>query len=194
MQLETTHNSTSNDYHLDKEVRAKWATNRFMVDTQNSSNQETSQLGHAVSLLQSVLWSAGSELREDMQIKLSQDRPTFDKDWQWIGSYSMWRAATWAYLYPDNLLLPAHRRESKQTPGFRTLLNSLENDTPSDGFESSLSNYIGYFSDICNLVIQISATFYDPKSQGHDVLFFAKSHHTGKSLLVQAQVCRKHKY
>jgi hypothetical protein len=105
---------------------AGWLTERYQVDVATSGTVLSTRMDQAVQSVQATLfalrasrlprahpagaWSLDSEQR-------------FDQEWRWIGSYDGWRAATLAFLYPENLLLPSLRTDRRQP--FADLLDAL---------------------------------------------------------------------
>ena len=76
---------------------------------------------------------------------------TFDEDWEWMGSYSTWRAAMFVFLYPENILLPSLRTE--KTPAFANLVKTLRSAgrvTPVQASAAARA-YQEYFEDVCAL-------------------------------------------
>ena len=68
-------------------------------------------------------WSAWEAVIAD---HLELDAPDFDAEWEWIGSYSTDRAATFVRLYPENLLLPS--LVTHRTPAFAQARRSIPPD------------------------------------------------------------------
>ena len=62
----------------------------------------------------------------DTTTPISLDAPYFDDEWTWMGSYATWRAAMMCRAYPENILDPALRPLQAQTPGFSSLVNSVQ--------------------------------------------------------------------
>jgi len=90
--------------------------------------------------------------------KLSMDAPDFDAEWTWMGSYATWRAAIMVLLYPENLLDPTLRDQQHQTPAFRALVTSVQQNatlTP-DQLSQMVSQYDTYYRDVCSLNVQAS--------------------------------------
>src|SRR5207244_12088547 len=84
------------------------------------------------------------------------DSDEFAAEWQWIGSYSTWRAAMFVFLYPENVLIPSLRRW--QTPAFRQLVSDLRNNRrlSADQACQAAANYARYFKDVCSLTLECS--------------------------------------
>ena len=72
---------------------------------------------HAVGLL----WSVRTALVGDVLSGLTLDAEDFDADWRWMGSYTTWRAAMFAFIYPENILFRRsgadRARYSRQSSG-----------------------------------------------------------------------------
>ena len=110
---------------------------RLLIDVKSSGHPKTTRIDQAVETLQSVLFSlragrfeeraaelgpnpaAGWELEQREQYKEEH----FDQELKWMGSQETWRAAMFAFLYPENLLIPSLREDSTQA--FRDLVTNL---------------------------------------------------------------------
>jgi hypothetical protein len=79
--------------------------------------------------------------------------PQFDEEWQWLGSYSTFRAATFVFLYPENILQPSLLRD--QTPAFQQLIaNTRGQRLDAQSACQYAEEYASYFRDICSLEIE----------------------------------------
>ena len=130
---------------------ARWASDSFLIDAQAGACAMTTRAAHAIDALLALLWSLRTGQLRDSYPQLALVGPSFDADWQWIGSYATWRSAVLVRLYPQNLLRPNLRRH--QTPMFAEILRELRG-----GGQLSLRSarrlarrYADYFQDVCNL-------------------------------------------
>lgn len=116
---------------------AEALTRRLLIDVKSSGQPKTTRIDQAVETLQSILFSAraghfkerageldtnpaaGWKLEQRAQYKEEH----FDQELKWMGSQETWRAAMFAFLYPENLLLPSLRENS--TEAFKTLVTNL---------------------------------------------------------------------
>ncbi len=135
--------------------KAKSLTDQLLIDTQVSGCQKTTRISQAIETLQSLLWSIRTAQLYDTypQLKLLND-DVFDEEWNWIGSYTTWRAAMFVFLYPENILIPTLRKH--QTPGFQQLIDNLRknrNLNPEQACQEA-KKYSDYFRDICNLDVE----------------------------------------
>jgi hypothetical protein len=79
--------------------------------------------------------------------------PNIKTEWQWLGSYSTWRAAMFVFLYPENLLYPTLKR--RQSPKFIELTQKISDAnrfTPEDACSAG-QEFEDYISDIEKLEI-----------------------------------------
>nr|MBS0019745.1 ribosomal protein L7/L12 [Gammaproteobacteria bacterium] len=102
-------------------VKAKWATDRFLIDMQESGCRMITRVGQAAEMLQSLVVSIRTrrlDLGTGIRLTLKADH--FEEQWNWIGAYATWKAAMSVFVYPENILLPGLRR--RKTPAFESLL------------------------------------------------------------------------
>ena len=107
-------------------LKAKWLTDRLLIDMQVGPCQQTTRVSQAIETLQNLLWSVRTGQLYDTYPDLGatqEFQDYFDEEWQWIGSYATWRAAVMVFLYPENILMPHLRKH--QTPAFRQLVKNL---------------------------------------------------------------------
>lgn len=131
--------------------KAKWITDHFLIDASMDGCQKTNRIAQAIETIQGILWSIRAGLLTDTHAKLELVAPDFDEEWKWIGSYESWRSAVFAFLYPENILMPSLRQH--QTPAFRAMveeLRSIRRLTPAKAREIA-EHYATYFRDICSL-------------------------------------------
>ncbi len=155
------------------EDKAKWITDRLLIDTRVNGCQMTTRVSQAIETIQGLLWSlrTGQLKDKDAYPDLDLAAPDFDEEWDWIGSYASWRAAMFVFMYPENILLPSLRKH--QTPAFRDLVNELRNNrrlTPEQARQAA-QTYSEYFRDVCSLEVEAcakaSARINDANSNGY---------------------------
>jgi hypothetical protein len=124
---------------------------RLAISLSTGAGQKTTRVSQAFKTLQRILWGARTGILPPTDWQLESD--TFDADWTWLGSYATWRAAMFAHLYPENLLLPSLRREDRQTPLFREIVSDLRRRRRLDrrGARGVADSYSTYFRDVSNL-------------------------------------------
>ena len=140
----------------DLSAKARWITDRLLIDAQAGAGQLKTRVSQAIETVQSLIISArtGQLSNSHPTLTLAADR--FDEEWEWLGSYATWRAALMIYLRPENLLLPTLRR--RQTPGFRALTSELRASrrlSPAQA-RASAGSYEDYFRDVCSLSVATS--------------------------------------
>jgi hypothetical protein len=140
------------------ELHARWVTQRYQIDAQSGACQETTRTGQAIDTLLGLLWSVRTALVGDVLPGLTLDAEDFDADWRWMGSYATWRAAMFAFIYPENILLPALRR--RQSPVFAAIVGQLRLAGRTTGAEAAtaLRQYSDYLRDVHELQVQATAS------------------------------------
>jgi sugar lactone lactonase YvrE len=138
---------------LDK--KADMFSKRLMLDMKNNCCQKVTRVSQAMEVARGLLWGIRNNLLKgtfDLSIDLDSD--TFDKQWEWMGSYEKWRSAMFVNLYPENLLLP-HLREDG-TPLFNNITwDSINNPrfSPQDA-DMLAQQYANYYSDVSGMVVK----------------------------------------
>ncbi len=141
-------------------VKAETMSNRLLLDMQDSGCRVTTRLGLAIETLQTFLWGLRTgeldrEVYSDLKLKNAE---TFEKTWQWMGTYATWRAVMFVYIYPENLLLPSFKKE--QTPAFRALVKETRTNrrfSPAQACQAA-KRYSEYLTDVANLEIIATCT------------------------------------
>jgi hypothetical protein len=137
--------------------RAKWLSDRLLIDCSQGGKQKTTLIAQAIDTLQLLLFSLRTGQLEDIYPSLSlDDADDFDEEWEWIGSYATWRAAMFVFMYPENILIPSLKRH--RTPAFRNLVSSLRSNsrlTPEQA-RSIAKVYSDYFRDVCTMTLEAS--------------------------------------
>jgi len=138
------------------EHKTKWLTDNLLIDCKAAGCQTTSRISQAINTLQGLLFSVRTSQLNDSYPNLELDTDAFDEEWEWIGSYATWRSAMFAYLYPENILIPSLRRW--QTPAFRKLVNDTRRNrrlNPEYACKA-VQEYTDYFHDVATLRIEAS--------------------------------------
>lgn len=120
---------------------AERLTRELMIDLQSSPGEGTTRVGQAIETLQAMLFStragtlpAGDTGQAEWTIRAGKPGSLdFDTEWNWMGSYRSWLAATRVFAYPDNQLLPslyvAQPLLDTPTAACRTLMEDLRKAT-----------------------------------------------------------------
>lgn len=135
--------------------KAEWLTDNLLIDCQVDGSQMTTRISQAINTLQVLLFSVRTrQFHGSSRFEFKTD--AFDEEWEWLGSYATWRSAMFAYLYPENILIPSLRRW--QTPGFRKLLSDTRGNRRlnPEQLAKYLKEYSDYFFDVCQLTIEAS--------------------------------------
>ena len=156
--------------------KAKRLADLLEIDTQAGGCKQTTRISQAIVTVQGILWSLRTGQLQDTYEDLDIEAESFDEEWQWIGSYSSWRAAMFVFLYPENLLFPNLR--TSKTPAFQTMVQDIGRNnrlTPDDARKAAF-RYSDYLRDIGHLnmeaAVQAEAAYLDGRSV---VFIFASS-------------------
>ncbi len=140
----------------DLSSKAKYLSDRLLIDCQTDSCQKTTRISQALTTLQKLIFSLRTgQLDDTLNLSLTHTE-NLDIEWQWIGSYETFKAAVGVLLYPETVLLPSLRRQ--KTPAFRDLLKSLRNNrrlTPQGALDLA-ETYTEYFNDVGSLSVQVT--------------------------------------
>jgi hypothetical protein len=138
------------------DAKAKWVTDKLLIDAKASGCQITTRISQAINTLQGLLFSVRTRQLNDTYPNLDLDADDFDEEWEWIGSYATWRSAMFAYLYPENILIPSLRRW--QTPAFRKLVEETGRNRRLNPEQAckAVREYTDYFRDIATLRVEAS--------------------------------------
>ena len=136
--------------------KRKWVAEKLLIDAEADGCRRTTRVAQAIETLQTLLWSARSDRLKDAYPKLELIAERFDEEAQWIGSYPTWRAATFVFMYPQNILLPSLRK--RQTPQYWDLWKKLRRNRrlTRDGVCEVANEYIRSMRDISKLVVDAS--------------------------------------
>ncbi len=151
--------------------RAKWLTDRLLIDFQVAPCRKTTRVSQALTTLQNLVFSLRTGQLEEPQntiFELDPEYECFDEEWIWIGSYETWKAAVGVFLYPENILLPSLRYN--KTPAFIKLLSDLQGPKklmPERAREIA-KLYADYFNDVCHLEVQATCMAKTTIDEGED--------------------------
>jgi hypothetical protein len=82
---------------------------RFLVDLNSNGVTTLTRIDQAITTLQQLVQGLRSKrfaAPAPENWTIAESLPDFDTEWQWIGTYATWQAATMVFLYPENHLLP----------------------------------------------------------------------------------------
>ena len=139
----------------DLAAKTAWFSKKFFLDAAVGGCEKTTRVAQAIDTIQGLLFAARTGEAGTLAIA-DQYVAQFDEEWAWMGSYAMWRAAVFVFLYPENLLLPSLRRADQQTPLFRSIVHDVRANrhlTAQTACEQA-RRYAGYLRDLCNLTVE----------------------------------------
>ncbi|HVR25359.1 MAG TPA: neuraminidase-like domain-containing protein [Candidatus Polarisedimenticolia bacterium] len=127
-----------------------WFTRNVEIDCQAGGCQKTTRISQAIQTIQGIIFDARKGLLPDASITLT-DTDAFDQEWQWMGSYTSWKAAIIVFLYPENVLRPTFRK--RQSPGLEDFIDAVRDagSPVAQNIIGPLADYEDYFRDICTL-------------------------------------------
>jgi hypothetical protein len=173
------------------DAKAKAIGDRLLIETRDSGCARTTRVSQAIETLQTLLFSVRTGQLHDTYPKMEftpEAKASFDDNWTWMGSYSLWRAAMFVFLYPENILLPSLRREA--TPAFRKLIKDLRSSgrvTP-ERARYAAEEYAAYFRDVCSLNLEatvVAEGWYtddqNRSTRGTRLFLFARSSRSDKA-------------
>ena len=131
--------------------KKKWLTNQLLINGFESTCRKTTRVAQAIETLQLLIWCIRTGQLEDPEYTInleyypmpgdSDDRgPFLDKMWKWMGSYGYWRAAMFAFMYPECLLQPHLRPDSEKTDLFKAFEKVLAGWIPPEQAENGDEN------------------------------------------------------
>jgi hypothetical protein len=113
-------------------------TNDLSINASQNGCCRTSRVAQAIETVQLLLWGIRGRQFEDQELTL--DAPGFDDEWKWLGSYIDWRAAMFAFFYPEDLLGPALKRDGSAVYRVMLKLFSGELTLPKPSAEAADNN------------------------------------------------------
>lgn len=134
--------------------QAEWITARLLIDARAGGCQNTTRVAQALETLQTLIFDLRSgQFKQLAPFSLSLVSDYFDEEWQWIGSYATFRAATFVFIYPENILQPSLLKY--KTPVFADLVKNTRTVRLSPASAcNAAETYAAYFQDVCSLEIQ----------------------------------------
>lgn len=152
--------------------RADWLGDHLLIDFQMDGCLLTTRISLAIEVFQTLLWSLRTGILKDTYPNLQLHRTTlrsFDEDWPWLGSYAGWRAATFVFMYPQNVLHPALRKfQSWQFAKTVEYINDRSGITPKEAGELA-DTFEQYYLDITQLEVEVSC------QMGNRTYWYARS-------------------
>ena len=134
--------------------------------------QNTTRVSAALNTLQNFARDVrANEYALDDGDQIQVTHQDFDNRWKVMGSYATWRAATFVYLYPENLLIPSIKPvQSDVFSGISDQLTQNNGITVNDAM-NYVSQYTSYFEDICNLSLVDSTRITVADNSQHNFIF-----------------------
>ena len=134
--------------------QAEWITARLLIDARSGGCLITTRVAQALETLQTLIFDLRTgQFKQLATFTLSLVSDYFDEEWKWIGSYATFRAPTFVFLYPENILQPSLLKD--KTEAFEKLINNtrgLRLNPKKACLEAE--SYANYFRDICSLEIE----------------------------------------
>lgn len=125
----------------------------LLIDVEMCDNQQIAQITEGIAALQLYLQRCRMMLEPGVT-DLSQIQDIW---WEWFSGYRIWEANRKVFLYPENYLEPALRRN--QTPEFEKFVAKLLQSNIND--QNVSDAFTGYFEDVGTLAGLISCDSYD---------------------------------
>lgn len=150
--------SSGNKYSF--EQKQEILSDRLLQDFAVACCSPTTHVSTAISTLQRFFYILKTEtdsVKYPVLGEYTLNAPYFDKEWKWLGSYGSFRSAMFVYIYPENLLHPALRRQ--RTPKFAEILNRMNEGgvfTPDTACKIA-NEYREYLTDVSNMNPQAGA-------------------------------------
>lgn len=128
----------------------------FLMDVEMNSDQDTSEIRHALSSIQMFVQRCMLNLENGVTITSSnKDDVTSEtswSQWNWMKNYRVWEANRKIFLFPENYLEPELR--DGQSPFFEEFLSELQqNEATTENVEEALLNYLYKLDEIAKLEI-----------------------------------------
>ncbi|MCI0698183.1 Ig-like domain-containing protein [candidate division KSB1 bacterium] len=196
-------------WELSASLVADWLVHRLLVDLKTNASQRTTRLIQAIETVQGVLFAlrAGQLAQNHPAVswKLAVPEDHFDKEWQWMGNYSTWRAAMIIFFFPETVLLPSLREPYAanqllnplhRTKQFEALLKELRKRprlTPDQArIEAGnyLNNLIQGEDQIPNFDPRLKAAIEATRPSLKEAPTFLTDQHTDETLGQRRQLCR----
>jgi hypothetical protein len=115
---------------LGLDTAGNWLADRLLIDARAGGLLTTTRVAQASYALQDLLVSLRTGRFANLDTSLGQhpaaswhltgETDDFDRPWTGMGSFATWRAASLAFIYPENQLLPSLRVDPNPTAGFKS--------------------------------------------------------------------------
>lgn len=138
----------------DIDEQAEFITARLLIDAKAGGCLMTTRVAQALETLQTLIFDLRTgQFKQLKSFALSLVSDHFDEEWKWIGSYATFRAPTFVFLYPENILQPNLLKQ--KTPVFDQLVKDTARlrINPQSACQQAES-YAAYFLDVCSLEIE----------------------------------------
>ncbi len=134
--------------------QAEWITARLLIDARAGGCLMATRMEQALETLQTLIFNLRTgQFKQLPAFTLSLVSDYFDEEWKWIGSYATFRAPTFVFLYPENILQPSLLKD--KTPVFDQLISNTRALRVSPKIACREAEaYAVYFRDICSLEIE----------------------------------------
>lgn len=154
---------------------AESITSHILMDVEMNACQDTSEIRHAISSVQTFIQRCLLNLEKDITTSQSQKDDMSSENswsqWNWMKNYRVWEANRKIFLFPENWLEPELRDD--QTPFFTEMLNELsQNEATEENVENAMLNYLNKLDEIAHLEvcgINHQQDDLDPSKAGYEV-------------------------
>ncbi|GAA3249872.1 neuraminidase-like domain-containing protein [Dactylosporangium siamense] len=137
----------------------------LLLDVEQSAALRTSYVAQAIAAVQ--LYLQRCRLMLEREVTDLSGIP--DAWWEWLPAYRVWEANRRVFLYPENYLEPALRRDA--TPPFEALAGALlENDVTDSTAEAAFRAYFDGFS-VVGALVPVDACASRPPRPGTSTLY-----------------------
>lgn len=128
----------------------------FLMDVEMNACQDTSEIRHAISSVQTFIQRCLLNLETGITITQSDKQDLSSENswsqWNWMKNYRVWEANRKIFLFPENWLEPELRDD--KTPFFSEMLNELsQNEATEENVENALLNYLNKLDEISHLEV-----------------------------------------
>src|SRR6476620_3987681 len=111
----------------------------YLIDVQMAPCQATSRIVQATAAVQLFIQRCFLNLEPAVSVDVTADSDWLQ--WQWLDRFRLWQANREIFLFPENWIDPALRRD--KSPFFAELEQELlQGDLTNDAAEAALGNYL----------------------------------------------------
>lgn len=135
------------------DVAAERLAKTYFIETKDNCCVKHTRVSFAIETLQGYIFALQSGVYDTYINDSTLYAPYYKQEWEWLGTYSSWRSAMFAFLYPENLLYPTLKK--LQSPAFQKLASALQsrtNLTANDACNFA-KEYERYITDVENIEI-----------------------------------------